>query len=364
MPHLRAPSIVRRGSPGRRGRPGHFRPRALAVPPCALALWSAALLAFMAVPGAAWSQQPVPGSGVTLRGEVVDAETEYPILGVVVELDGQRQRVTGVDGAFEFPNTPPGTWRLTAQMLGYGSWEGTVQIDEDTHVRIELGARPIELDTLEVAVREVAIRGRVRDLHTGRNLHRAEIRVEPNHEAETDVAGRFRIRGVRTAAPVVVEVQAFGYLPQFAVVPPDLDEPLEFELEEDPIAQAMIARQVQRLEERADTHHAMTLTLDREDALLREGWSANALVRGRFGLGHVRRIGCLVVNEREIQGISPEGYLEGIHATDVERLEIHNLNRTIMVRVYTRDFVRDMLREDEELGEIRFVITPTRVMCG
>lgn len=326
--------------------------------------WSVLLLLAIPAASTAHAQQPAPGTALTLRGQVVDAATEYPIAGVLLELDGSRQRVTGVDGTFEFRDTGQGRWRLTATMLGYGGWEQTLELEEDTQVLIELEARPIELDTLQVQVREMAIRGRVRDAGTGRDLHRARVHVRPDHEAEADVAGRFRIRGIRTASPVTVEVQAFGYLPQFAVVPPDLDEPLEFELEEDPIALAMIDRQVRRLEERAETHRAMTIALDREEALLREGWSAYDIVRGRFGLGQARGIGCLVVNEREVQEGPPDEYLQSMLATDVERIEVHNLNRVLMVRVYTRDFVRDMLRGDQELGEIRFVITPTRLMCG
>lgn len=35
-------------------------------------------------------------------------------------------------------------------------------------------------------------------------------------------------------------------------------------------------------------------------------------------------------------------YLESVLATDVERIEIHNLNRRLMVRHYTRDLVQEM----------------------
>ena len=152
-----------------------------------------------------------------------------------------------------------------------------------------------------------------------------------------------------------MEVQAFGYMPAIAVVPPDIDEPLEFDLAEDPIARAMVARQMERLDERLEASPTFATVFDREDILMREGWSAVNLARSR--LGHAWRLNCLIVDEREItpdaDGEGLEDYLETILATDVERMELHRHDRMVMVRVYTRSFVREMLRGDTELGAIQ-----------
>lgn len=312
-------------------------------------------------------QEPPGAPAVALTGEVVDAETGYAVAGAVVILGEAGQRLTGATGGFSFQRIPAGTYTLTVRMLGYRSWERTLTLDGDQELRIELVRQAIALDTLLVEVRNVTLRGRVRDETTGDPLHRALILVPPDHEARADVAGGFRIQGIRTASPVTVEVRAFGYLPAIAVVPPDIDERLEFELEEDPIARSMIARQMERLDERAGSHPAWVRVVDREDALLRARWTAWTLVRAR--LGHRRGIGCLFVDEQEVLRDPWESgwfqeYLEGILATDVERIEIHSLNRVIMVRVYTRDFTRRMVAGDVRLRPVQMISTPHGMICS
>lgn len=330
------------------------------------ALFGAFVLSVLAGEGLG-GQEPSGARAVALTGEVMDAETSYAVAGALVSLGEAGQRVTGATGGFSFEGLAPGSYTLTVRMLGYRVWERSLVVEADTDLRIELVRQAIALDTLLIEARNVTLRGRVREAATGDPIHRARILVPPDHEARAGVAGGFRIRGIRTAAPVTVEVRAFGYLPAVAVVPPDLDERLEFELEEDPIARTMIARQMERLDERARGHPASVRVVDREGALLRSRWTAWTLVQAR--LGPRRGIGCLFVDEREVlrdpwtTGWFRE-YLEGILATDVERIEIHSLNRAIMVRVFTRDFTRRMVAGDVQLRPVQMIATPSGMMCS
>jgi hypothetical protein len=309
------------------------------------------------------AQTPDP---VPVRGQVVDGESGHPVAGALVRLEGLGDRITDLSGAFSFEAVAPGTYTFSVQMLGYEPFEEPLEVEEEVRLQVGLVRQPVALDTLLVEVRDVTVEGRVRAEESGRNLHRARVLVRPDHEEETDVAGRFRIRGIRTASPITVEVHAFGYMPAIAVVPPDIDEPLEFDLAEDPIARAMVARQMERLDERLEAAPTFATVFDREDILMREGWSAANLVRSR--LGHLWRLNCLIVDEREItpdaDGEGLEDYLETILATDVERMELHRHDRMVMVRVYTRSFVREMLRGNTELGSIQILNAGGRPFCS
>ena len=317
--------------------------------------------ALWAVELGAQTPEPVP-----VRGQVVDGESGHPVAGALVRLEGLGDRITDLSGAFSFEAVAPGTYTFSVQMLGYEPFGEPLEVDEEVRPQVGLVRQPVALDTLLVEVRDVTVEGRVRAEESGRNLHRARVLVRPDHEEETDVAGRFRIRGIRTASPITVEVQSFGYMPAIAVVPPDIDEPLEFDLAEDPIARAMVARQMERLDERLEASPTFATVFDREDMLMREGWSAANLVRSR--LGHARGLNCLIVDEQEItpdaDGGGLEEYLETILATDVERMELQRHERMVMVRVYTRSFVRDMLRRDTDLGSIQILNAGGRPFCS
>src|SRR5690349_18086809 len=68
-------------------------------------------------------------SAATVSGRVRDASTSSYLLGATVTLrELNRETGTGSDGAFSFPDVPPGNYTLVAGSLGYGEKSETVSV--------------------------------------------------------------------------------------------------------------------------------------------------------------------------------------------------------------------------------------------
>lgn len=86
---------------------------------------------------------------LTIRGQVVDAESGSPVAGALVEPPDRRSaRVTDPEGRFAIPDLRPGE-RLDVSLLGYETARVSVPRDGGT-LRIELEPDPIVLAGIEV----------------------------------------------------------------------------------------------------------------------------------------------------------------------------------------------------------------------
>ena len=66
---------------------------------------------------------PIPTAPASLVGEVVDANTRIPILGVLVEILGLISTTTGSDGTFGITNIPPGSYTVRFSHFDYETVE-------------------------------------------------------------------------------------------------------------------------------------------------------------------------------------------------------------------------------------------------
>ena len=67
-----------------------------------------------------------------IEGVVVDANDD-PLPGVVVELAGpavERETLSGMDGAFTFPELPTGDYLVTAALSGFETWEVAIPVQQ------------------------------------------------------------------------------------------------------------------------------------------------------------------------------------------------------------------------------------------
>lgn len=99
-------------------------------------------------------------SGTTGRivGKVVDAQTNEPIVGANVLIEGTYLgAAAGVDGFYSINNVPPGKYRLIASAVGYQKTiieNVLVKIDLTTRVDIKMMSSVIQLDKEVVVTSE------------------------------------------------------------------------------------------------------------------------------------------------------------------------------------------------------------------
>lgn len=98
------------------------------------------------LPSALPSQAAAPAP-VEVSGRVVDAVTQAPVGGAVVELrDVGRKAVSDSTGRFVLPRVPRGTHEWVITRIGYAAWEESTEVDEGDEFTIALLARPEVLE--------------------------------------------------------------------------------------------------------------------------------------------------------------------------------------------------------------------------
>lgn len=291
---------------------------------------------------------------VTLEGQVVERGTWEPLAGALVTLEGRTPVVTDRDGWFRFRNVSPGRQVLRVQGLGYLAAEQVVEVDADTAVRIELEVAPLPLPPVVARARQVDVRGVVREAATGVAASGARISVTTGGETRTSRTGRFRLREIPAEVPVTVWIEHFGFLPAVIPLEAEQDTTLEIALEPDPVAEAMIAVQMERIDRRAEGFRYDPLpVLEREDLLEYRNWLLYELIGYKLGQGMTRRIGCIVIDEVSTQDSRSQAarfsMLTPAQVHRVEVTEYPGAARALMLRVYTRRFVQDLVNDQAEL---------------
>ncbi len=289
---------------------------------------------------------------VVVQGRVVERGDGSAVPNATVELDGHPIVATAMDGSFRFEQVEPGGYSLRSSALGYAPRDLFLVVRRDTTVLIEMDVAPFELDTLAVEGRTINVRGHVRDGESELSLFRAEIVTNLNRGTNTNSAGRFRLRDIPAGLPLAIGIRSFGYLPFDSVIVAYADTTLVFNLAADPLAQRMIAVEVGRLEKRSRPFRSAIMPpMDRE-RLVREGnGTVLDVLQSEYSI-HLGRVRCILIDERQSYNGLEE--LALILPEELERIEV--LERGLMLRIYTRDFIRKMLGGGIEL--VRPVYVP------
>jgi hypothetical protein len=123
-------------------------------------LASFAVLLLLAVAPPATAPRPEASAGgpqdsvATVRGRVIDAATEAPVVGVTIVRRGSRQgTLSDQMGAFEIRGLPTGTVTLVLTRIGYTTTERTLTLPRDAaaSVVVRLAASTTELRAVTVA---------------------------------------------------------------------------------------------------------------------------------------------------------------------------------------------------------------------
>jgi hypothetical protein len=295
---------------------------------------------------------------VVLQGRVIDRGSGAGIVGAGLDLLGIAQSITGENGAFRFARVPSGRHTLEVEMLGYETRRVDLLLLNDTSLIIELDVAPVRLDTLTIRPRFISVRGRVTERATRRGLIDAEVLATPDRRTQTNAAGGYRVRRVPAGPPVSVLVRSLGFMPANADFVADRDTTIDFALDPDPVAQRMIGAQVARLVTRANAVPYMRMALSREELVRQSNWAVSDLLKSRLG-PWMSRIQCVVIDDV----LKPFGLqeLETWLPDQLERLEI--INRGVMIRAYSRDYVGRRMQSRTPLAPIMLIPTPGGWIC-
>jgi hypothetical protein len=306
--------------------------------------------------GVALLAPPAGAQQATVSGRVVESGSQTGILGATIELPGRAPAFTGPDGTFEIANVAPGSYTLRVEALGYLRALPDIVVPGDTALIIELERAPIRLDSLVVEGRNVTVKGEVRDKARSMGLLQAEVYASNGTARQTDGIGRFGIKDVPANVPLVIRVEEFGYLPLTTTIAPENDTTLRFELEEDPVVQRIIAQQLSRIADRAaDKRYPYEPPIDRDELLKSRNGTLMGVVR-RFYRGS---IGCVAIDERGYSGEFRKHILENMRIGEVEHIEAlwyGTARSSLMIRIYTREFVRRMIGRDSPLVPLERLI--------
>ncbi len=91
-------------------------------------------------------------SQYSLKGEVIDSNTDQPIIGATVQLQKpERAAITDLSGEFVFENLSEGSYSLVVSSLGYGTRTVKIEMPQDGEIQVELSPTAIEIEEVIVS---------------------------------------------------------------------------------------------------------------------------------------------------------------------------------------------------------------------
>jgi hypothetical protein len=300
-------------------------------------------------------------TGALLIGRVTEVGANVPIEAATVELAELGSTLTTPTGAYHFDALEAGAYVVRVTAFGYASETRRIFVDGLTVADFELRIAPLTIDSLSVDLRVVEIEGRVLDA-TGEFPIVDAVIFTSWGMIEADSHGRFRLESIPAGEPLPLRLQAFGYHAVDTVIVPDQEDGYHFELVEDPGVRALIDAQVARMTERIGFRWSVMLRpLNREDLVKHAGsatmWDVLLTRYERW----LDRVTCVLLDEVVI-GLqrgpihntlyAAQGIMQTLVPEEVERVEFFAYGgrlQGMMMRVYTRNFMSDLLTGSAEL---------------
>ena len=293
-------------------------------------------------------------TGSVVEGRVFDATAGAAVRNAIVDLEGRGSTLTDQGGYFRFEDIPSGPYMLRVDAFGFAVESRAVDVAGDTSLVVSVRYQPLPLDAVVVESRLIDVSGRVRDPARDMSVVDAEVLTNQAEPEITGPHGRFEVEDVRANVPLRVVVQALGYVTLDTVFIPDENQRHELHLRADPRVEALIDAQSVRLHDRdSPTGTAMLQPMDRERALEYAGnHTVASMLDWEYGR-RINRVACTLVNEVQWLFDWKPSTLTHILPEDIQRIEF--LFEGQMMRVYTREFMREMINREVELRTPLFV---------
>ena len=292
-----------------------------------------------------------------IKGRVVEFGSRDGIAGVTVELDGVARRVTSETGQFSFSGIPTGTHRLSFRLIGYANRDLQFEVRGDTTLLVELDVAPVRMDTVNVQVRNITVRGRVYDPVKQIDVVDAEVRIGTLKPTWTNAIGNFKVSKVPSFRPLPLEVRAIGYLPIETTITATRDTTVRITVEMDPLGQRFIAAHMAALEIRGRSVPLSRLQFNEDQMLYYRGQTVWEFIRTKAA---PRGLGCIMVDDVEYTMMG-QSILESYLVEEVRRIEIYG--RGTMVRLYTARHLQKNIGRSDELPPILLIQSPGGLIC-
>lgn len=300
-----------------------------------------------------------------LRGRVIERATSQPIAQATLILGESRRAITNQQGEFEFRGLAPGGYSLMVEALGYSTVFTSLVVNQDVTGEIRMDPAPITLDTLLVQLRRFTLTGRVIDGASSQAAPYVRVALDGFGETRADAAGGFRVRRL-APGEYRLRVEGFGWLPDTTILDLHGDTTVAITLRTDPITDALVQRQLARLDRRA--RGTFPKVMDRAEIMKSRAPQVAGIVAARLGTTVVncpgsRLPGCLA------RGGEPFVYIDdapvhcglqvlaGYHNADVQRIELYGTT----IRVYTTWYIRRAVEGRQPVAPL--TAEPQRFSC-
>jgi hypothetical protein len=303
---------------------------------------------------------------VRVSGRVVDQSTGTPISGVLVRVTGSDSTLTtGASGTFAFGNVLAGKFIITLAAPSYVYLSIPLEAYSDTTLAIAMRQRVVALDPMVVRPTQVRIKGTVVDSATGEPLLFAQVTVFPEGRyVDASNIGRFTLDKVPTG-PALIVAEAIEHVPVTIQLDALRDTTITFKLPTDSTALRMIARQVQRLQNRAQSFPLALRALGRKDIVDQHTIDLGDLLRRQVFMKETeprkRRplAACVYLDDRPVD----DQALDGLDPEMFERIEIIGSTTTPkIIAVYTKRYVYSLARQ-ASLNGVRYQQNGTSIVC-
>ncbi|MGB2697299.1 MAG: carboxypeptidase regulatory-like domain-containing protein, partial [Candidatus Zixiibacteriota bacterium] len=101
-----------------------------------------------------WYVTSFAGTTGKIAGVLVDKATGEPLIGASIMIEGTKMgNMSMVDGSYFILNVTPGTYDITARLIGYGPVTVTgvrVRVDVTTELNFDLLASAVEVEAITV----------------------------------------------------------------------------------------------------------------------------------------------------------------------------------------------------------------------
>jgi hypothetical protein len=291
---------------------------------------------------AAFAQAPV-----RVTANVVDKTSRKPIDGASVFVDNVLTPTVSARGTFQI-EVASGRVTVGISAPGYSPWQRELFLRQDTTITVELASRDVVLDTVYAEAGTVKARITFRDADTKALLVDVAATSGTGETRVTNHSGAVTLtipRGARTT----VFMEGFAYLPRLDSVQLQDDTSYTVMLKVNEGALKLIEEQNARLAERMKGRFVAGRTaLTRKEITASSDGSLGEVLKRE---GFFRNVACTVVDDQPIRIKTGLGYLLPERIERVERLQF---GRAVMLRVYTREYIRDLILGLKKPGPVVF----------